>query len=128
MLPAVILSETTGFLFKQYNLPAPQQVTSDSEMTGRRMIDCASYFTKYSQYTSFWYNEAEEKCHIVSCINPSLFSSLKADKTSEKIYVKYPLIANKLLARGKQYILLYVRKQDGWESGCSFIAPSYDIG
>ena len=124
MLPAVILSETTGFLFKQYNLPAPQQVTSDSEMSGGRMINCASYSTKYSQYMAFWFTAAGKTCHLVSCINPSLFSSLKADKTSEKIYVKYPLIANKLLERGKQYILLYVRKQDGWESGCSFIALS----
>ena len=108
MLPAVILSEKTGFLFKQYYLPAPQQINSDSEMSGGRMINCASYSTKYSQYMAFWFTAARKTCHLVSCINPNLLSSGSADETSTKIYVKYPLTANTLLARGKQYILTTV--------------------
>ena len=108
MLPAVILSETTGFLFKQYNLPAPQQINSDSEMSGGRMINCASYSTKYSQYMAFWFTAAGKTRHLLACINPNLLSSVSADGTSTKIYVKYPLIANTLLARGKHYIVTNV--------------------
>ena len=77
-------------------------------MTDFRLMRCAAQCTKYSQYIAFWFNTAGKTCHLVSCINPNLLNSLNPDETSTKIYVKYPLIANTLLARGKHYIVTNV--------------------
>ena len=105
MLPAVILSETSRLTFKQYNVPAVHHVTPDLKMTDLRLVRCAAQCTKYSQYIAFWFNAKRKTCHLVSCINPNLLSAENADETSTKIYVKYPLTANTLLARGKHNIL-----------------------